>query len=200
MSDTYPTRIRLGYGRDTYPRRVRVSLNSDARNSRTDTYPTATSRPRAPLGSPALLRSPTAACCSAPPMAACHPCRSSRLRRSARGRPRRAERRVGSGGGGARKPPLSPCTLRARRGSSAAASCLPVMSLAQTRNLDRERRGNEKEKAIEWWKKNEQREEMTAAEAIRLVGPTMCWVWEHGETLTGRIKISIGSLDGLVGR
>ena len=44
---------------------------------------------------------------------------------------------------------------------------------------------------------NEQREEMTAAEAIRLVGPTMCWVWEHGETLTG---ISIGSLDGLVGR
>jgi len=41
VSDTYPTRIRLGYGRDTYPRRVRVSLNSDARNSRTDTYPTA---------------------------------------------------------------------------------------------------------------------------------------------------------------
>ena len=41
MSDTYPTRIRLGYGRDTYPRRVRVSLNSDARTSRTDTYPTA---------------------------------------------------------------------------------------------------------------------------------------------------------------
>ena len=47
---------------------------------------------------------------------------------------------------------------------------------------------------------NEQREEMTAAEAIRLVGPTMCWVWEHGETLTSRIKINIGSLDGLVGR
>ena len=41
MSNTYPTRIRLEYGRDTYPRRVRVSLNSDARNSRTDTYPTA---------------------------------------------------------------------------------------------------------------------------------------------------------------
>ena len=74
------------------------------------------------------------------------------------------------------------------------------MSLAQTRNLDRERRGNEIEKVIEWWKKNEQREEMTAAEAIRLVGPTMCWVWEHGETLTSRIKISIGSLDGLMGR
>jgi len=74
------------------------------------------------------------------------------------------------------------------------------MSLAQTRNLDRERRGNEKEKAIECWKKNEQREKMTAAEAIRLVGPTVCWVWEHGETLTDRIKISIGYLDGLVGR
>ena len=69
VSDTYPARIRLGYGRDTYPRRVRVSLNSDARNSRTDTYPTATSRPRAPLGPPALLRLPAAACCSAPPMA-----------------------------------------------------------------------------------------------------------------------------------
>ena len=41
---------------------------------------------------------------------------------------------------------------------------------------------------------------MIAAEAIRLVGPTMCWVWEHGETLTDRIKISIGFLDGLVGR
>ena len=101
-------RIRHGYAWDTAGIRIHgvsaYPCNSDAGNSRTDTYPTATSRPRAPLGPPTLLRS--AACCSAPPMAACHPCRSSRLRRSARGRPRRAERRrVGSGGGGARKPP-----------------------------------------------------------------------------------------------
>jgi hypothetical protein len=32
VSDTYPIRIRSGYGRDTYPRRVRVSLLNWARN------------------------------------------------------------------------------------------------------------------------------------------------------------------------
>ena len=38
MSDTYPIRIRLGYGRDMYPRRVRVSLLIWAGNSRTETF------------------------------------------------------------------------------------------------------------------------------------------------------------------
>ena len=62
VSDTYPTRIRPGYGRDTYPRRVRVSLLIWAGNSRMDT-----SRPSSDTAQPNLPPSHSLLTCSRPP-------------------------------------------------------------------------------------------------------------------------------------